>query len=392
VSIENVVLRALRKHREERQTSAIELSQEFESALYQAGIELKLLGTNTPQYSHALNTHADLHYRTERSLSPDRNTPPQGTDASTRILHSADTPHEGPGLGTATPDLFRQGAPTSLSIQRLWSDAPTPRKILYAGIAVLLLVGMVFLVKAITSSKPVNEVVVNEPKGPPPPPPGMVYVPGGKFVMGYNGSDQEAEKPEHDVTLGPFFIDKYEVTVGEYYQFIKAKNRPTPKTWSPAWQQGQFSADEAKRPVTDVTWFDARDYAASVGKRLPSEEEWEYAARGTDKRLYPWGNDFNRNRANVANDQGVKPVGSYPADKSPFEAYDMSGNVFEWVGSDWSLYPGSKGPSTQPGKIVRGGSFLSDRVVAMVTSRSILRTDAQRPEVGFRCAKDAPKE
>ena len=394
-SIENVVLRALRKHREERQTSAIELSQEFESALYQAGIELKLLGTNTPQYSHALNTHADLHYRTERSLSPDRNTPPQGTDASTRILHSADTPREGADLGAASPDLFKQVVPAGFSIQRIWSEAATPRKILYAGLAALLLVGMVFLVKAITTSKPSDEVIVigtNPPKPPPTPPPGMVYIPGGKFVMGYNGSDQDAEKPEHEVTVGPYFIDKYEVTVAEYYQFIKARNRAAPKNWSPAWQQGQFSNDEAKRPVTDVTWFDARDYAESLGKRLPSEEEWEYAARGNDRRLYPWGNDFNPNRANVGNEKGVRPVGSYPADKSPFEAYDMSGNVFEWVGSDWSLYPGSKAQPTKPGKMVRGGSFSQDRFFAMVTSRAVLRTDAQQSDVGFRCAKEAPKE
>jgi serine/threonine protein kinase len=394
-SIENVVLRALRKRREERQTSAIELSQEFESALYQAGIELKLIGTNTPQYSHVLNTHADLQYRTERSLSPDRNTPPQGTDASTRVLQSADTPHEGSGVSTATPDLFHQVVPAKFSITRLWSDAPTPRKILYAGLAALLLVGMVFLVKAITTSKPVDEVVVNVTnpiKTPPTPPPGMVYIPGGKFVMGYNGSDQDAEKPEHEVPVSSYFIDKYEVTVGDYYQFIKAKNRPAPQTWSAAWQQGQFSDEEARRPVTDVTWFDARDYAEWAGKRLPSEVEWEYAARGTDKRLYPWGNDFNPNRANVANEKGVRPVGSYPADKSPFEAYDMSGNVFEWVVSDWSLYPGSKAKRTIPGKMVRGGSYTKDKTYAMVTSRSIMRIDAQQEDVGFRCAKDAPKE
>ena len=395
-SIENVVLRALRKHREERQTSAIELSQEFESALYQAGIELKLLGTNTPQYSHALNTHSELHYRTERSLSPDRNTPPQGTDASTRILHSADTPE---GVGAVTPDLFHQVVPAKFSITRLWSEAPTPRKILYAGLAGLLLVAMVFIIKAITSSgpKPMEEVAVKVGNGtnkPPTPPAGMVYVPGGKFVMGYNGSDQEAEKPEHEVPVGPFFIDKYEVTVGDYYQFIKARNRTAPRNWPPEWRQGQFGSEDARRPVTEVTWFDARDYAESVGKRLPSEEEWEYAARGTDKRLYAWGNDFNPNRGNIGDggEREIKPVGSYPADKSPFEAFDMSGNVFEWVASDWSLYPGSKAQSTTPGKVVRGGSYTRDRVYAMVTSRSILRTDALRKDVGFRCVQNVPKD
>ena len=403
-AIETVVLRALRKHREERQGSAMELSQEFESALYQAGIELKLLGTNTPQYSAALNTIADHPYRTERSLSPDRRTPPDRTvalgqptgNASGTVTRLMDTPQPEAGV-----DLFRHVMPGRFSFRSLVADASTSRKILLVGLALALLVAGVVITKWLTGGgTPLVENrnsggVVGETTPPPPPTPpsGMVYVPGGKFVMGNNGSDIPAEKPEHEVTLPGFFIDTYEVTVGDYYQFIRAANRPAPGSWPETWKQGQFSPEEAKRPVTDVTWFDARDYARSVDKRLPSEQEWEYAARGTDKRLYPWGNDFNPNRANVGDRgaRGIKPVGSYPADKSPFGAFDMSGNAFEWVESDWSAYPKSKA-TPKAGKIVRGGSYSRDRLYAMTTSRGIFQPDAKQEDVGFRCAKDTPKQ
>lgn len=398
--IESVVLRALKKHREERQGSAMELSQEFESALYQAGVELKLLGTNTPQYSHTLNIYADQAYRTDRSVSPDRNTP------ADRSL----TPGQSAGGGSAAvsqptgapqrePDLFQQWTPSRFSIRNLVSESSVSRKVLFAGLAAVLIVAAVVTIKLLTRRETISVENRNAgsdgegTKTPPAPPSGMVHIPGGKFVMGYNGSDEPADKPEHDVTVPAFYIDKYEVTIGDYYQFINAANRAAPKSWPALWMQGQFNPEEAKRPVTDVTWFDARDYAESVGKRLPSEEEWEYAARGTDRRLYPWGNDFNPNRANVGDPRkrGIKPVGSYPADKSPFEVFDMSGNVFEWVGSDWSLYPGSK-IAPRAGKIVRGGSYLRDRVYAMSTSRGILQPDTKQEDVGFRCAKDAPKQ
>jgi serine/threonine-protein kinase len=406
IPIENVVLRALRKHRDERQSSAMELSQEFESALYQAGIDFKLLGTNTPQFSHALNTHADHTYQTEKSLSPDRRTP---VDRTTRLGQSTagesnsaarlmDTPQPEAGSGS---DLFRQVMPGRFSVQSLIPESSASRKVLFAVMAVMLVVAVVIAFKLLTPQETISienrnagGVVVDEAaKTPPPPPPGMVYIPGGKFVMGYNGSDQPGEKPEHEVKVRAFLIDKYEVTVGDYYQFIKATNHRVPNNWPALWKQGKFNAEEAKRPVTGVTWFDARDYAASVSKRLPSEEEWEYAARGADKRLYPWGNDFNPNRANVGDpgERVIKPVGSYPADKSPFDVFDMAGNAFEWVGSDWSSYPKSNAPP-MAGKIVRGGSYSRGRVYAMTTTRSILRPDAEQDDVGFRCAQDLPKQ
>jgi len=401
--IENVVLRALRKHREERQGSAMELSQEFESALYQAGVELKLLGTNTPQDSRTLNTYADQANRgagfmapSDRSMSPDRSIPPEGSGgvAAVAVAQRASTPQSESGLRGATPDLFRQLMPSRLSIRNLLSESSPTRKITFVALAAVLIVAAVVTITLLARRRTPS----TEPPKPPPiggtaPPPGMVYIPGGKFIMGYNGSDQEAEKPEHPAEVAPFFIDQYEVTVEDYYKFIKAKNHAPPKEWPVSWREGKFKPEEAKLPVTNNTWFDARDYAESVGKRLPTEEEWEYAARGTDKRLYPWGNDLNPNYANIGDPEkkAIKPVGSFQKDKSQFGVFDMAGNVLEWIGSDWSLYPGSKA-TPKPGKMVRGGSYLRDKVFAMVTSRGILRPDAQQEDVGFRCAKDVPKQ
>jgi serine/threonine-protein kinase len=207
--------------------------------------------------------------------------------------------------------------------------------------------------------------------------------------MGHNGSDEESEKPEHEVPLQAFFIDKTEVTVGDYYKFVKARGYKTPPTWSAEWKEGNFTEQEARLPVTNVSWFDATAYAQWAGKRLPTEKEWEYAARGTDKRLYPWGNSFNPELANSKETGGdLAPVGSYSAGQSPFGILDMSGNVAEWTGSDSFQYPGSKG-TQQAGKIIRGGGFRNSEVYLRTTTRVALAPNESRPDIGFRCAKDA---
>ncbi|HEX5733741.1 MAG TPA: SUMF1/EgtB/PvdO family nonheme iron enzyme [Blastocatellia bacterium] len=220
-------------------------------------------------------------------------------------------------------------------------------------------------------------------------PPGMIYIPGGKFTMGFDGSDEPSEKPEHVETMNAFFIDKTEVTVGDYYKFIKAKNHRPPDSWSQAWKNGTFRASEERLPVAGVSWLDAKEYAEWAGKRLPTEKEWEYAARGTDKRLYPWGNDFDAARANVADSQenGPVTVGGYATGKSPYGALDMAGNVAEWTDSDSFRYPGSQ-TTPKPGKIVRGGSFRASKIYAMTTTRTAVLGDRTLPDVGFRCAKD----
>jgi serine/threonine-protein kinase len=217
----------------------------------------------------------------------------------------------------------------------------------------------------------------------------MALIPAGTFTMGYNGSEEESEKPEHEVPLQAFFLDVREVNIGDYYKFVKEKGYKYPSNWSAQWKEGNFTEQEARLPVTHVSWFDATAYAQWAGKRLPTEKEWEYAARGTDKRLYPWGNRFDPELANGKVTGGaLAPVGSYPAGQSPFGILDMSGNVAEWTASDSFQYPGSKG-TQQAGKIIRGGGFKNSEAYLRTTTRVALAPNESEESIGFRCAKDA---
>ena len=223
-------------------------------------------------------------------------------------------------------------------------------------------------------------------------PPGMILIPAGKFTMGNNAAS-DAEKPEHEQIVNAFYIDRNEVTVEDYFKFIKATGNAPPKSWSDAWKEGRFTPEEAKLPVTGVNWFDAIKFAQSVGKRLPTEVEWEYAARGADKRVYPWGNDFDPQRANVGDParKNLQQVGRNSLDKSAFDAFDMAGNVSEWTDSDFMRYPDLK-TLMGAGKIIRGGNFVQKRAAATVTARSAMAPDESREYVGFRCVKSAPRQ
>jgi len=234
-------------------------------------------------------------------------------------------------------------------------------------------------------------------------PEGMVAVPGGEFLLGRDNGD-ESERPAHPVTVRPFFIDLTEVTNKQYQKFVTEKGYPAP----PSWPGSHFPAGAEKLPVTDVTWQDAKAYAEWAGKRLPSEEEWEFAARGVDGRLYPWGNEWRPDLSNIAGPQGEKrqltPVGQYSQGASPFGVLDLSGNAWEWTESDFKAYPGGAVPPSTAGyknlKVIRGGSYASLPNQAAATYRRgwpATRTDWPSPEsadyaqTGFRCAKDAPQ-
>lgn len=222
----------------------------------------------------------------------------------------------------------------------------------------------------------------------PPTPPRMAYVPGGEFTMGSNSGD-EYERPPHQVSVKPFFIDLYEVTCEEYARFVKQTGHSPP----PNWRDGQYSQGAARRPVTGVTWNDAVAYATFAGKRLPTEEEWEFAARSTDGFIYPWGKEWKDGMANAGSSsvKGLAEVGTFKG-VSPFRIYDMIGNAWEWTASDLRPYPGGHLPAVPKGdlKVIRGGSWREGPEQATATYRGYLLASGSKDysATGFRCAQD----
>lgn len=222
----------------------------------------------------------------------------------------------------------------------------------------------------------------------PAPPTGMIVVPGGIFIMGRNDGD-DFDKPAHVVTIKAFFIDVYEVTCEDYQKFMDAfPERPAPS----AWNNRKYPPDWRRRPVVGVTWADAKAYAQWLGKDLPTEEQWEFAARGDDERLYPWGKEWRKGLANADGAAtGVVDVGSFPEGRSPFGALDMAGNAWEWTDSTLSAYPGGKlkhKPSPTD-KVIRGGSFFENSGQVIVTYRGYLGSQSRNNgNTGFRCVKN----
>lgn len=217
---------------------------------------------------------------------------------------------------------------------------------------------------------------------------GMVPIPSGEFMMGRaDGSDYE--KPAHQVSVNQFFIDKLEVTNEQYAEFVRLKNRPTPNHWV----NGNYRPGEANFPVVNVNWFDARDYCEMRGGRLPTEEEWEFAARGKENLLYPYGKEWKPQFSSAAPSRRqigkLSAVGSYPAGASPFGVLDMAGNVAEWTFTDYKPYPGSLARPDDGNKIIRGGSFTNPPVEQTATDRFFNYPVRTFEYVGFRCAKDA---
>lgn len=217
----------------------------------------------------------------------------------------------------------------------------------------------------------------------------MVYVPGGKFVMGRDDGISE-ERPSHAATVEPFLIDKYEVTNEEYAKFVSATNHKAPR----GWRNKNFLKGQDKLPVVGVDWYDATEYAEWAGKRLPTEEEWEFAARGPASLLYPWGNVWVGANANIAS-RKLAEVGQFPG-QSPFGVYDMVGNAGEWTSNDFKPYKGGELDSRYDGKrdlkTRRGSDFTNSQRVATNAFRFGLPATGEKYEVtGFRCAKSVNK-
>lgn len=243
----------------------------------------------------------------------------------------------------------------------------------------------------------------------------MVYVPAGLFRMGSDDSDPDAaedEKPHHQVHLGAFWMDRTEVTNAQYERCVEDLACSPPTSFAASTRDSYFANSEfEKYPVIYVDWNRANAYCTWAGKRLPTEAEWEKVARGTDNRMYPWGNAFDGSKLNFCDiscaldwrnvdwDDGhadTAPVGSYPEGRSPYGALDMLGNVWEWV-ADWydvSYYVGSpgknpSGPLSGYRKAIRGGAWDLFQGASRVANRyGGIPSDAD-DNVGFRCAYSA---
>ncbi|MDM8530007.1 SUMF1/EgtB/PvdO family nonheme iron enzyme [Anaerolineales bacterium HSG25] len=257
----------------------------------------------------------------------------------------------------------------------------------------------------------------------PPPPPNMVYVPAGEFVMGSDNGDSD-EQPVHTVYLDRFYIDTYEVTNVQYTTFLNQIRAGVTvedgefvvyqgnkiydlictncSDWKDRiiWQNEQFervSGYEA-HPVSFVTWYGAQAYCQAQGKRLPTEAEWEKAARGTTGQIYPWGDETPTcDRLSYSGCVGsTTPVGSYPNGVSPYGVYDMAGNVSEWVQDYYDSDYYGKSPSSNPVntlpsnyRVIRGNSWYHDHNTARSANRSMASQNDSGDLLGFRCARSS---
>jgi formylglycine-generating enzyme required for sulfatase activity len=262
--------------------------------------------------------------------------------------------------------------------------------------------------------------------------PGMAYIPSAIYGMGTDPADISqlqqvfgikrgdlfaAEVPQHTVTLSPFYLDRHEVTNAQFKRFVDSSPE-----WRPGripakyhngnylkhWIAGSYPTGQADHPVVNVSWYAAAAFCRQAGKRLPTEAEWEYAARGgLLGKQFPWGDELpDKTRANFQG-SGVGstvPVGSYPP--NGYGLYDMAGNVWEYLADEWGSYAAA--PQVDP---VAGGSRFTDESYLSVTGRRVIRggswggspvnlrvayrdshpSDGAREFVGFRCAASAPK-
>jgi sulfatase modifying factor 1 len=238
----------------------------------------------------------------------------------------------------------------------------------------------------------------------------MVLIPAGPFLMGSNDGLPN-ERPEHTVTLDAYYIDQFEITAGRYQKFLESARHNLPPTWDDEVAQAMGDL-----PAVGMSWNDAAAYCKWAGKRLPTEAEWEKAARGTDGRRYPWGHmqpfvdiaNYNRGVwvseavTLVPVNSGIEGMsvrhGLKEGGKSPYGLYHMAGNAAEWV-NDWydrEYYQKSpdknpKGPETGERKVIRGGSWADLPTALRVTARFSAEPDFEDRTIGFRCAMDAGK-
>jgi formylglycine-generating enzyme required for sulfatase activity len=235
----------------------------------------------------------------------------------------------------------------------------------------------------------------------------MVYLPGGTFQMGNSAGDSD-EAPVHTVELDPFWLDRTEVTNAKYRRCVADGMCTAPQ--APSGMPDDYqNPSQGDHPVVNVNWFQAQAYCSWAGGRLPTEAEWEYAARGPDRPLYPWGESFDCHRGNfddeterdsytVTGGQGcdghnrTAPVESFPAGATWCGAFDIAGNVWEWVldwyGADYFVRSprlNPIGPGDGDFRVMRGGGWTSGEWYVRASHRNYDAPGDPNSAVGFRC-------
>lgn len=431
-AVESVVLRALEKKPEDRQATALILAREFAAAGQTASAKLDLQVAERPVATPAPHDQTMHDPASTQILKPGRNTNPQQRDTGLQA-HSYET-SVGAAIkpGNVQPEAAVPAvsvasaarsaaeelpASAGLDTQRLSGlrkdgadaapdNSPTAlferlaaQPLLLGAVVFVVLLGLAGWWYASSSSNVPEAVAVAETPVPvssatatPAPTAApiatvedMVYVSEGSVLLNAN-SNGKCEIVA--VTLKPFYLDKTEVTNEQYALFLAANNYTPP----PSWKGGLFPSGEDKLPVTDVSWEDATTYAAWAGKRLPTEAEWEYVARGGKDWLYPWGNEWRAELANV-NAKQLQPVGSFANSGGAFSAFDLIGNAAEWTASDFAACAKADAPvpsQSASNKVVRGGSYENKEATATLRQSMPAKRAANTnfKSVGFRCARD----
>jgi formylglycine-generating enzyme required for sulfatase activity len=237
----------------------------------------------------------------------------------------------------------------------------------------------------------------------------MILIPAGEAIFGtgpdepyFQGSLTDMEKPQFRANIPEFYIGIYSVTNEQYFKFVRETGHHPPEQSAagiPIWKDGKYPEEKAKHPVVCVSWHDARAYCQWAGLRLPTDLQWEKAARGIDGRIYPWGNEWDEKKCRNFNNKGSETtcaVDDYPDGVSVFGIFNMSGNVWEWC-EDWyesrayeryernDLSP----PATGQSKLLRGGSWHGDTPIPFRCAARISRDPSDTaPWTGFRCVRE----
>lgn len=386
--VERVVMKALKKQREERYGSVLDFGRELAAAQSAAPVETKQPPARTKVVSPPA-VPADAAAPSPDRVGADSGATPAPSPASAQAAAAVQTPPPSPARGIPQPPKpppeVAKPAPTVIP-EPVAAGPPQLRSVMeprsrgkFLGLGLLVLLIIIVAVWSLSrrgeqhqkrttgqTSEAGKSVSQPTPSGAPA---GMVAIPGGTFTMGRDNAEDPEETPAHTVAIAPFYLDLTPVTRAAY---------------------GRVQLDSSW-PATGVSWNDSQAYCQSIGKRLPSEAEWEYAARGTDGRLYPWGNEFDSTATNSleAGLGHLIGVGALPKNKSPFGVLDMSGNIWEWTADDYKPYPGHQATFEIPAdaKVIRGGSYQSDKLHATTTTRNLDHASTRSPVIGFRCAK-----